>query len=278
MMMALLMLMSACETKLDLGAVNTRVRLVVNALINNQDAITVKVTKTIPLGSSASVASVEGATVTLKDDAGNSYTLAYDLGQEAYVSTVVPVPGKYYQINVKANGYPEAWSELVMPEKAATSKPVWKDSTDVDDDGFPTGTLTVRINDKAGTDNYYRIGLFYYDDITAEWRTLEPKPRDASIESNAIKADDGSWVFTDQGFDGEVKNIEFITPFGFSTITPKFMVVNESLSEAYYEYFNSLRNYMNPGGVFTEPTFIYSNIKNGVGIWAGSSMSRDTIR
>lgn len=272
------LLFASCETRLDLGPIANRSRLVVNALVNNQDAVAVQVSSTIPLGSNTGVTFIENATVVVTDENGTNHNLVYNIGTEKYEGTLVLQPGKYYAVSVKAPGFNEASSDLVMPDQASAVKSTWRDSADLDSAGFPTGLITVRLNDKPGVRNYYRLSLFYYDDILAEWKPLKPNTLDADIEQNAIEADDGSWVFSDQSFDGEQKNIEFITPFGFSFITPKFLVVKESLSEYYYRYFNSLNNYREPGGVFTEATPVFSNIRNGVGIWAGSSLSRDTIR
>lgn len=275
---ALAIVFASCETRLDLGPVANRNRLVVNALVNNQDAVAVQVSSTIPLGSKTGVQFIENATVTVREDNGTTYNLVYNIGTNKYEGTLKLQPGKFYAVSVKASGFLEVSSELVMPEQTSPVKSTWRDSADLDSSGFPTGLITVRLNDKPGTRNYYRISLFYYDDILAEWKSLKPNTRDADIAQNAIEAKDGSWVFSDQSFDGEQKRIEFITPFGFSFITPKFLVIKESLSENYFRYFNSLRNYQEPGGVFTEATPVFSNIKNGVGIWAGSSLSRDTIR
>jgi hypothetical protein len=270
---------SACETKLDLSEISGRNRLVVNSLINDQDKIEIQVSKTIPLGSTAAVEFVNNAVVTISDENGNSVGFSYNVGTDKYENSVFRAgAGKYYSVSVKAPGFDEVYADMVMPGKAISVPSTWKDSTDLDSSGYPTGTLTVNLNDKSGEANYYRVSLFYYDDITAIWNTLAPITRDAAIENEAIVSEDGSWVFSDKTFNGQQKSISFITPFGYAQGTPKYLVVTESLNEPYFQYFQSIENYKAGAGVFGEATPVFSNIRNGVGIWAGSSISRDTIR
>ncbi len=270
---------SACETKLDLSEISGRNRLVVNSLINDQDKIEIQVSKTIPLGSTAAVEFIKNALVTISDENGNTVGFTYNVGTDKYENTVFRAnAGKYYRVSVKAPGFDEVYAEMIMPGKAISVPSTWKDSTDLDTSGYPTGTLTVNLNDKASENNYYRISLFYYDDITAMWNTLQPVTRDAAIENEAIVSEDGSWVFSDRTFDGQQKRIAFITPFGYAQGTPKYLIVTESLNEPYFQYFQSIENYKAGAGVFGEATPVFSNIRNGVGIWAGSSISRDTIR
>ncbi|MBM3399088.1 MAG: DUF4249 domain-containing protein [Bacteroidetes bacterium] len=269
----------ACETKLDLSEVSGPTRLVVNGLINDQDKIQIQVSKTIPLGSAVAVEFVNNAVVVMRDENGNAVGFSYNIGTDKYENPVFrAIAGKYYSVSVKAPGFDEVFAEMVMPEKASKTPSAWKDSTDLDSSGYPTGTLTVNINDKGITNNYYRISLFYYDNITATWNTLRPVTKDATIENEAIVSDSGSWVFSDRSFNGEQKSIPFITPFGYALGTPKYLVVNESLSEQYFKYFKSIEDYKAGAGVFGEATPVFSNIRNGLGIWAGSSITRDTIQ
>ena len=271
-------LLFGCRTDLPLPNEAFNSRLVVNGLINNTKTVEVTVSKTMPLGKVPVIEFPENAVVRITDNSGNIWPCTFDLGLQKYVSNLKPQPGKEYSISVKLQGTEDATATLRMPEAVSTFPAIWKDSTGFDADNFPIGTITVRIDDKAGAKNHYRIALFYYDAFAAEWKPLEPVSLDADIEENAIQADDGSIVFSDQGFDGNTRNLRFVTPFGYSFQSPKFLVEKESLSEDYYNFFKSLQDYKKPGGVFTEATPVFSNIKNGVGIWAGSHLVRDTIQ
>lgn len=274
----LTLMLAACESELPLEGISATPRLVVNALINDKDLIEVQVSSSIALNSKNPIKFLENADVTVSDENGNSFTLTYDLGKQVYVSNFIPQAGKYYRINVKATGFREVDAELIMPDKAVTTPATWLDNTGTDSSGFPTGTITLKINDRGDSRNYYRISLFYYDDLVTEFKTLRPELTDAAITNEMIRNDDGSIVFEDRLFNGEQRSLDFITPFGYGTGNPRFLVVTENLSRDYYNYFISLDKYRQSGSVFNEPTPVFSNIRNGIGIWAGSTLSRDTIR
>jgi hypothetical protein len=271
------MLFAGCETDLDIGNQPHQSRLVVNGLVNNSETIEIMVSKTLPVGKVSAIEFPENASVKVKDGLGNVWQCSYDLGKQKYISAHIPQAGQQYEVEVKLNGFGDAVAMLKMPDKFSNNPTIWKDSTDVDADNYPTGTLTIFIDDKAGESNYYRISLYYYDVFSAEWKTLLPTSLDADVDRNAIKADDGSIVLSDQGFDGQNRALKFITPFGYSFQTPKFLVKKESLSKDYFMFFRSLKDYQNPSGIFTEATPVFTNIRNGVGIWAGSTLVRDTI-
>lgn len=273
------LVLCACETKLDLSEIGMRDRLVVNSLVNDQDKIEIQISKTIPLGSTGDVEFIKNAQVVVIDTNGAPVNFTYNVGTDKYENlTFRAKAGKRYSIVVNAPGFQDVFAEMEMPEKAIGIPSTWKDSTDLDTAGYPTGTLTVNLNDNGSKRNYYRISLFYYDDITAVFNALMPVTRDAAIENDAIVSDNGSWVFSDRSFNGQQKSISFITPFGYAMGSPKYLIVTESLNEEYFKYFKSIEDYKAGAGIFGEATPIFTNIRNGVGIWAGSTISRDTIR
>lgn len=275
---AALFLLSACETELDVSSVGLSTRLVVNAVLNDKDAVKVYVSRTTGFFDSIKPAALTTADVVIYDAGGAPVAAcSFNPATEYYESSFVPLSGNTYTLKVNATGYHEATAKLTIPPPASKSQATWKDSTSVDSFGFPQGTLNVTVNDDGSAQNYYRITIYYYDDLLAEWFALNPALINAEIENRAIKTKDGGIIFTDAGFNGKDKVIGFITPFAYSQQTPKFLVLTENLSEDYYLYFKSLDNYRTGGGAFSEPSPIYTNIGNGVGIAAGSSIQRDTI-
>lgn len=269
----------SCETKLDLSEISVRDRIVVNSLVNDQDKIEIQISKTIPLGSTGGVEFIKDAQVVVIDPFGIPVDFTYNVGTDKYENdTFRALAGKRYSVRVKAKGFEEVYAEMEMPDKAIGIPSSWQDSTDLDTAGYPTGTLLVNLNDNGSKRNYYRISLFYWDAVAAVFNALRPVTRDASIENDAIESDNGSWVFSDRSFNGQQKSISFITPFGYAQGSPKYLVVSESLNEEYFKFFKSIEDYKAGAGVFGEATPIFTNIRNGVGIWAGSTISRDTIR
>lgn len=275
---AIIFTFTACETEIDISSVLQKKRLVVNALLNDQDKVQIWVSHTTGLRDSVKPAAISNASVVITDESGVKTTCTFNLATDYYESNIVLQSGKYYTITVKSGDYPDATAVIAIPQPASLKNPTWKDSTSLDSFGFPQGTAIVRIDDKGSEKNYYRITIYYYDELLAEWFSLNPATTDAEINNQSIKTDDGGIIFSDISFNGASRNIGFITPFGFSSQTPKFLIVTENLSEDYYRYFKSLDNYRTGGGVFSEPTAVYTNITNGLGIAAGSSIRRDTIQ
>ncbi|MBL7812570.1 MAG: DUF4249 domain-containing protein [Bacteroidetes bacterium] len=270
--------LTSCETELDMTGIELNRRLVVNALINDKDQLSISVSNTVGIRENTKPGPLQGATVRVKDQFGNSTPFSFNLATNRYEGGIVAQAGRYYRVEVSAPGYTDVWAELTMPQPGSFQKSNWRDSTGLDSFNFPTGTLTVNLNDPGGQSNYYRITILYWDIISAEWKSLSPATNDAELEQDGIPTDDGGYVISDRTFNGKKRSFGFITPFGYSGQTPKFLVITESLSEEYYKYFKSLRDYQNPGGVFTEFTPVFSNVKNGVGVWAGSTIFRDTIQ
>lgn len=277
-LIAILGLASAsCETELDVSMVNQQKKIVITALLNDLDPVSIGVSKSTVIQDSLIPAPLTNAVVTFTDESGNVNTCTYDGLTEKYVNTLIPQSGKTYTIKVKAPGFPDASAVVSIPAKASLNKSTWRDSTGLDSFGFPTGTISVNLDDRADVKNYYRITIYYWDDLTAEWRVLGPASTDAEINNRAIKTEDGGIIFDDRSFNGDNRVVEFITPFADPNITPKYLVVSESLSAEYYRYFKSLDDYKNSGGLFSEPTAVFTNITNGLGIAAGSSARKDVI-
>ena len=270
----------ACEREIDVSKVGYTPRLVVNALLNNADAVFVTVSQSTNIYDSVKPAPIANANVIINEEGGNIFACSYNLVTKRYESSLVPKAGLKYTITVDAPSFTKAYATLTMPSFSVGAKSTWKDSTGYDTVGMPTGTITVNIKDNGGEQNYYRITMYYYDDVLALWKVIKPLTKDAELENNGIATEDGGILFSDASFNGKSRSFEFITIFGFvtHTQTPKFLILSENLSKEYYNYYRSLKNYRIGTGAFVEPVPVFTNITNGIGIFAGSSVSRDTIR
>jgi hypothetical protein len=54
--------------------------------------------------------------------------------------------------------------------------------------------------------------------------------------------------------------------------------VVKSLSPDYFKYMKSIGDYQTQGGPFSDPSPIFTNMRGGIGICAGASITKDTIR
>lgn len=93
----------------------------------------------------------------------------------------------------------------------------------------------------------------------------------------------GELLFSDKPFDGKALDVEILA---FTTVrlngfpepliehgsNRRFHVVLNHVSKEYYSYRQTLRNYLeNRHNNFVEPINVYSNIKNGLGIFLGNT-------
>lgn len=271
-------ILSSCERDADLSKINTEQRLVVNALINNRESLSFQLTKSVALTEENNIQNVTNAQVYLIDEADNRMKLNYNPLTERYVLGFVPLAGRSYSLLIAAPGFQQIESKTILPGAGLSNKPTWKDSTAWDKDGFPLGSLFIPINDDASRENYYRVSINYWNSTSAEWVPLKISSSDPIIVEDAIQNKDGSIVINDEQFNGKFKTFNFQTPFGFTGQNPKFLIKTENLSKEYYDYFRSLDRYTEASGFFDEPTAVFTNIRNGLGIFAGSTVRLDTIK
>jgi hypothetical protein len=236
------------------------------------------VSASVPFASSGSPQVIENAKVSLFVDGVLQAPLSYNGFNKNYAASLVPQAGKVYRILVEAPGYVSVEAESKLPAQGSFGASVFKDSVYIDTAGFPLGQITVRILDDGSMENFYRIKLFYYERVLDDFVELPIDSEDPLVNQFARNID-GGVVFSDATFNGNRRDVFFKTPFGFGQDVPKFMVLKEHLSKDYYQYVTSLSRYQNAGStLFQEPVFVFSNVKNGLGICAAYQVQRDTIR
>jgi hypothetical protein len=270
--------LSSCERELNFKFKSYNPKLVVNALLNNREVLTVSVSSSVPFSIPGNPQVVENAIVTLFIDGVKQPRLTYNGFNKVYSAPVIPQPGREYRILVEAPGFISVTSEAMLPGSGNFAPASFKDSVYVDSSGFPLGQITVRIDDDAAQENYYRLKLFYYERTFGEFMELPVDAEDPLVNQFASRLD-GGVVFSDATFNGQKRVIYFKTPFGYGQGTPKFLVLKEHLSKDYYLYVTSLNRYQNAGSnLFQEPVFVYSNVREGLGIFSGYQEQRDTLR
>lgn len=273
-------LIFSCEQELPTDSIDFSEKMVVNLLANNDEILKVHVGKTLSLVDSSAEQKIEDAKVTITDDNANVTELKYTfLYGGKYVSDFVPTPNTFYRLSVTHPKYPAATSSFIIPSVFKSTGASWQDNTGTDSMGFPTGTISFTINDDVNDRNFYEISLFRFEDLGPAWEVMPVVPENPEIAADPIYNPEGALILEDAGFNGQSKTLRFTTPFGSNFGTPyKYLVVVKSLSPEYFKYFKSLEDYSLEGGLFSDPSAIFNNINGGVGICAGASISKDTIR
>lgn len=269
----------SCEKELDMSQIDFKEKLVVNLLAYDNDFLSVTVERSLNIYDTTGKPAIENAKVFVTNQQGVKSQLNFDLVSQSYRSSWIPVSGEKYILEVSWGDLSSTYSFFTIPKLSVSGKASWKDSTSSDSMGFLTGTISFTIKDNPNERNYYEIGLFRYDEFSSEqWLNLPIIPENPELVNNQILNKDGALLVEDGGFNGQNKLFKFTTPANSKGTTYKYLVVIKNLSEEYYRYFKSIENYKQQQGAFSEPSAVFTNIKGGLGICAGASVVRDTIK
>jgi len=206
-------------------------------------------------------------------------------------NNIYPLSGYEYKIIVKRAGFPDATSTTTIPrlvkiEKVDTARIILPHNS-----GFIMN-CRIEFTDPPAEKNYYLFNI-----ITRElpWgkRYLEFSCHDPVIEeefgsnSMAGKVLKYGYAFSDKLIDGKKYNLNFsfegsywynniYYPIPKTSYIYYFRLI--SVTEEYYRFIQTLNlynaSYSNP---LAEPVMVYSNVSGGYGIFAGATVSTDSI-
>ncbi|GAB1403071.1 hypothetical protein MASR1M74_02490 [Lentimicrobium sp.] len=242
-------------------------KLVVYSVISPQDTlIEVKVYKSHPLFSGTPYQSYENkfppltnATVLLSG-AGKSVTLLYDTETETYTIDAQLfniTPGGQYELKVMAPDLQQVTAECTVPPDTPSAVEITHMGT-VDNYDTDSWYMEFNFKDLKGEGHYYTVnmGTFYNNN---------PWTDETYLIDMGFK---GEQLITDKNMDESVYKYKSY-PINLEMITYNFIWISLSLvDENYYKYKQSVNSFQgdNP---FSEPTPIFSNITDGLGMFAG---------
>ena len=194
----------------------------------------------------------------------------------------IPNANNFYQIKVLVNGFDTIYSQTFLNE------PIMIDSIKIkykcyinpydETDTTVDFSIPVFISDNNLVKNYFNLETNFHFKIKNP--IIETRDNNGIYYSDAIHGKDAAKaIFTDSLF----KNSKTSIIINFSKYlnelnNNKFIFELQTLSKDAYLYFKTTYLY---GKTFekplTEPVQIYSNVKNGTGIFAGYSSYTDTL-
>ncbi len=272
---------------------------VANAIFQPDSVFKVTLSKTRKILSNDPVTDMDNAFIRLSQ--GNTVidTLVFQDG--AYFSDLFPSIGEDYRINIDIEGFETLQANDKIPKAPNLISASFKDSVYTDSEGYFLSQAEIVFRDDPNEENYYELILEQlYDE--EEWIQLfgmvvpyastvkvyfDLETNDLVIENEgqlALYAFEYP-VFSDELFNGETYAMRAnygSTWASANNPNSNLVVILRSVSKDYYTYRKSLTAHIETqfsdvwDGV-VEPASMFTNIKNGYGIFAGYSQVIDTI-
>jgi hypothetical protein len=276
---------SKLNTVVDIKAPETPNVLVVNALFSNDSLLTVNVSKTANFFKAETPEIVTGALCKIYANDVFVENLSYTQNGY-YKASFIPAHGVNYEIKIAAANFTDVSAKGAMPLKPSFSNvKCYVDSVNK--------IFNFVINDTDTAKNYYSITLMEQEfDKQGNFVAIRPVTfRSNTDKGNPLASNDEEGeeiIYEDALFNGKefAKALAFRSnanrgkgagPHGGgpqSNTTSKFNYfgILKNTSKEMYNYRKTLKTQdSNNGNPFAEPTQIYNNVTNGLGIFAGYS-------
>ena len=307
-MAALASLLIGCETVVDINIPEEPPRLVLNAFLQADSAVVVELTESRSILTNDFLPAVSGALVTLLEEEQPVATLEESDRTGIYFSSFTPSIGKSYTLRVNKVGFEPVEGTTVIPApmvvRAVMADTVTMDrrfSSDPHDAKatFSLGEVRIMLDDPGNERNYYGVSAYHYERgfkgernsrgdyvITDTVRTVRSlyfssdDPATASIVDEFAGGGETSSniiSFSDEFFNGKTYSLRLTQNVlsNWDAAYTQLHLVLHATDEAQYRYFRAVQlQYENQDNPFAEPVQVYSNVENGFGIVAGSSVSR----
>lgn len=267
-------LMGSCLKEVGMDVELTPQLLVVNCFFTNNEPFTVNVSRLAPYPD-LSDRNITNARVKIFTDGIYSGTLKYVEKGNYSLPSLLPEPGKVYQITVEADGYPVASAKDSLPPVVPVDSVIFTPHAGKYDDGISYHQYTIRFRDLPGK-NYYSIHILggYYNEGQLRFRSREIFSGDPVIAAEGITSENfNTWfAFSDTLFSNQNYSLKINMGDYYSGIG-KAQVLLISGSSYYYQYLKRLSRHDSYSwqDLFKpyNPVPLYSNIVNGLGIFAG---------
>ena len=296
---ALILTLISCNKTLDFDDEGYANQIVVNSTISNNSYFVSYITKSRSiLTKNQTNTPVEGS-MELFEDGKLIKQFPSQLG--AFSATdIIPKAGKTYRMVITAEGK-KLEAETMIPNKVEVLS---VDTASIKSNNLIFTIINLRIKDPEG-DDYYRIvsmretisyiqdnkGVRKYHRAYNQFLIASDDPVFKSVYNNfgdeIIDGPDNEYsIFPDDYFNGKEVSVKFRTNpsyygdpsnpgqygygYGSTQIYERNEIHVQKLSKDLYNYLKYLKLYNfyhdNP---FAEPVPVYSNVKNGIGIFAG---------
>ncbi|MFC2128385.1 DUF4249 domain-containing protein [Bacteroidota bacterium] len=287
----------SCETVIDTTLPDRDKKIVLNSLINPEGLFWVNLSKSTGILDSGPMNFIDNGKVKIYQSGNFIEELIITSNGNYYSLNHYPVSDKTYEILVDVSDMPSVSAECFIPP------PIEIISSDtvsyIDNWGDKVIEGKIIFNDPVEESNYYWFTTTYTQ-INIQIDSIGNVITD-NLGNPVLEKSEGTfWVdlsyrtggiedvshymkgifFSDRIIDGKNFKLEFnLYPFwsgDYSIIWLNMYFELRSVTKDFYLYARSLGGHFD-NGPFSEPSQVYNNIKNGFGIFAGYSTSRDSV-
>ncbi len=292
--MLLLFIAPSCETTEKIDEFPLRPsQLVVNCFFVPDSTWEFQVSKSLSVLDNAELKLVSDAEIFLFKDSTPIDTIRTQDADGYYRSNqYLPKKNENYSIEVSAPGFN---TPLIAEGVVPADVPVINASVRVTDSAYfykrhyewgeaPStgnieGILEFTFKDPPGVANYYQLSLYgyskEYDYTDSTIHYIYRREINYTIDDPVAEKSEeyyGVARFTDELIDGQTYKLKLDFRDWEASRDQEYIIELISLNRDSYMYRRSVQEYRESNGdPFSEPVLIYSNIKNGYGIFAGHS-------
>lgn len=301
-----LWLIGACEKTVNIDIPEKEPRLVINGLLVKNDLFKISIGKSrgilMPGNYTVSLAeqyTVKTAIPVIFENGVAIDTLVYQPADFVYksVRNKRVRDGFVYTIGVAAPGYKTAEAISAVPSQSVITEVRRVKNSRTNSTGDQQDEITIKLNDPAGERNFYMVQIwgadqgFVFGNYIYCVSTADKDVEQIGDNTDPLNADncyDGSMLLMrDNNFNGGLKQLklfvnsdqlsEYADPITHRTYRPYVKVFR--ITEDEFRYIKSNNAYNSSGdNPFAEPANVYSNVKNGFGIFSLSTQATDTLR
>ncbi|MDG1734500.1 MAG: DUF4249 domain-containing protein [Crocinitomicaceae bacterium] len=284
------LLFTNCTKEIEFDAQDIAPRIVVNSLFTNDSLWTANISRSVGVLETTSYTSIEDADVSIFDGNGVQVTTLTNQGDGLYTSPTgaTPQADELYTIEVNAPGYTSVSATNRIPTAVQINSIDTVSSTN--SDGENILETTINFQDPSANENYYMVEVLVkgtwideFEGDTIEFREpLQISCNDINVETiNRFNSGgfENTYLYLmlkDENFDGEDYALTF-SVINYAELKDlelfgEIRLVNTSA--AYFNYLKSFNMYQSASGnPFATPVQVYSNVENGMGIFAGGTLT-----
>lgn len=283
----IIFLLSSCVKEIPIDLPSSKRQVIITGLIYPRSPISLNISNLMAFSDTTKVGPQEIIDISILQD-GISIGNLSGPGPDIYTS-IYPNAGYDYTLIVRTENDTLIANTMVPTEILLTKADYWFSPTPSQKFQRPC-EASIQWEDPAGIDNFYELQILIKDMKALSFYQFDQIDNPVLQQESDLDYAPSSFLFTDQQFDGKSYTLSLRFGIGYSVDRlEKASVVLRNLSKEYYYFkkswhkhiflqntsiqwdgelsFNNVYSVLFQG----DPVSMYSNIKEGLGIFAGFS-------